>query len=112
MNDTELDILAERLAEKILSRLPVAAATADALPTATAAGDYPEKLSRTQAARFVGGKPFKRSAAASGTDHTLLRELRVKPILTRHHFRGRETTSRDYFLKSALSAALVGRIRN
>lgn len=108
MNETELDFLAALVAEKVLMRL-------SGLPRAQEAGtpdDYPEKLSRTQAARFVGGKPFKRSAAASGTDHTLLRELRVKPILTRHHFRGRETTSRDYFLKSALSAALVGRIKN
>ncbi len=108
MNDTDLDFLAERVAEKVLARLSVLPQAQACEATGTAEG-YPEKLSRTQAARFVGGKPFKRSAAASGTDHTLLRELRVKPILTRHHFRGRETTSRDYFLKSALSTALASR---
>lgn len=100
----ELDFLAERVAEKILSRL-------SAVPAgAAAAGEgYPEKLSRTQAARFVGGKPYKPSSQASCSDQTLLRELRVKPLLSRHHFRGRETQRRDYFSKTALSAALAAR---
>ncbi len=106
--DTDLDFLAALVAEKVLVRLS-AVTRANVCAAAVQTDTYPEKLSRTQAARFVGGKPFKRSAAASGSDHTLLRELRVKPILTRHHFRGRETTSRDYFLKSALAAALARR---
>ena len=60
MTEDELEMVAERLAEKILSRL-------SAVPAgAAAAGEaYPEKLSRTQAARFVGGKPYKPSSQAS-----------------------------------------------
>lgn len=100
MTDNDLDALATKLAAMILQKLPAATPTADA---------YPEKLSRTQAARFVGGKPFKLGAQASGTDQTLLRELRVKPILARHHFHGRETRCRDYFSKTALAAALAAR---
>lgn len=100
MTDNDLDALATKLAAMILQKLPATTPTADA---------YPEKLSRTQAARFVGGKPFKPCAQASGTDQTLLRELRVKPILSRHHFHGRETRSRDYFLKTALAAAMAKR---
>lgn len=102
MTDNDLDALATKIAAKILERFPAA----NVPETATA---YPEKLSRTQAARFVGGKPFKPSAQASGTDQTLLRELRVKPILSRHHFHGRETRSRDYFSKTALMEAMVKR---
>lgn len=104
MTEDELEMVAERLAEKILSRL-------SAVPAgAAAAGEgYPEKLSRTQAARFVGGKPYKPSSQASCSDQTLLRELRVKPILTRYHFFGRETRRRDYFSKTALTAALAAR---
>lgn len=104
MTEDELEMVAERLAEKILSRLSAVPAGAAAL-----ADGYPEKLSRTQAARFVGGKPFRSAAQASGTDQTLLRELRVKPILTRYHFFGRETRRRDYFSKTALTAALAAR---
>lgn len=104
MTEDELEMVAERVAEKILSRL-------SAVPAgAAAAGEaYPEKLSRTQAARFVGGKPYKPSSQASCSDQTLLRELRVKPILTRYHFFGRETRRRDYFSKTALAAALAAR---
>lgn len=104
MTEDELEMVAERVAEKILSRL-------SAVPVgAAAAGEgYPEKLSRTQAARFVGGKPYKPSSQASCSDQTLLRELRVKPLLSRHHFRGCETQRRDYFSKTALAAALAAR---
>ena len=108
MTSEELEIMAERLAERIAERLLAAGAVVPAAGT-PAADAYPEKLSRTQAARFVGGKPFRSAAQASGTDQTLLRELRVKPILTRYHFFGRETRRRDYFSKTALAAALAAR---
>lgn len=106
MTEDELDIMAQRLAEKVMERLFAAgAASAPAAPTDA----YPEKLSRTQAARFVGGKPFRLAAQASGSDQTLLRELGVKPILSRRHFCGIETRSRDYFSKTALAEALAAR---
>lgn len=112
MTELELEALVERIeacVEKVLSRrLPAAACVAGTGTDERAA--YPEKLSRTQAARFVGGKPYKPSAQASGTDQTLLRDLRVRPLLTRHHFQGRETRARDYFSKTALAAALAARI--
>lgn len=108
MTEDELEIMAERLAEKVLARIFAKGAGVPA--GAAAAGEgYPEKLSRTQAARFVGGKPYKPSSQASCSDQTLLRELRVKPILTRYHFFGRETRRRDYFSKTALTAALAAR---
>lgn len=103
MTEDELDMVAERLAKKVMERL--FAAGAASAPTDA----YPEKLSRTQAARFVGGKPFRLAAQASGSDQTLLRELGVKPILTRHHFCGIETRARDYFSKTALAEALAAR---
>lgn len=108
MTEFDLEAVAERVAEIILRRLPAAACVAGTGTDERAA--YPEKLSRTQAARFVGGKPYKPSAQASGTDQTLLRELRVRPLMTRHHFQGRETRARDYFSKTALAAALAARI--
>lgn len=108
MTEDELEIMAERLAERIAERLLAAGAVVPAAGT-PAADAYPEKLSRTQAARFVGGKPYKPSSQASCSDQTLLRELRVKPLLSRHHFRGRETQRRDYFSKTALTAALAAR---
>ena len=102
-------MVAERLAEKVLARFVAPGGVFPAGAAAALADGYPEKLSRTQAARFVGGKPFRSAAPASGTDQTLLRELRVKPILTRYHFFGRETRRRDYFSKTALAAALAAR---
>ena len=108
MTEDELEMEAERLAGKGLGRIFAKGAGVPAGAAALADG-YPEKLSRTQAARFVGGKPFRSAAQASGTDQTLLRELRVKPILTRYHFFGRETRRRDYFSKTALAAALAAR---
>lgn len=109
MTEDELEMVAERLAEKVLARIFAKGAGVPAGTAAALADGYPEKLSRTQAARFVGGKPFRSAAQASGTDQTLLRELRVKPILTRYHFFGRETRRRDYFSKTALTAALAAR---
>lgn len=107
MTDTDLETVAARIASLILEKLPAAAL---AVGSAAAVADaYPEKLSRTQAARFVGGKPFKRCGQASGSDQALLRDLRVRPLLTRHHFHGRETRARDYFSKTALAAALAAR---
>lgn len=101
--------MAERLAEKVLARIFAKGAGVPAGTSAALADGYPEKLSRTQAARFVGGKPFRLAAQASGSDQTLLRELGVKPILTRHYFCGIETRARDYFSKTALAAALAAR---